>query len=804
MAGAALLLGLAADTARGQAIVWNGGGTNANWSTAGNWNSGAPSTTVGSTQALDFTGSTQTSNTMNNSYSVGSLTFDTGAGAFVVAFGGKILTLDGSAPEILSQSASLETLSSGTVAFSSASTIDVTGSGGLAFTSKLSGGSLVTKTGSGTLSLSGNASAFTGGFDVAGGILSVSTANTVLGTGTVTVASGASLVLTDGRNLATNLNLQGTGAGGIGAVESTGTGTATLSGAVTLSGDTTLDVTTSGSTLKMTGTAITGSGANLTFSGPGSFNISAPIETGSGGVTLNGSGTVTFSGANTYTGLTSVGSGALDLGGTSATIGGNLLINGTGTVLDKASGNLSSGTNLEVDDSGTFNLSGKSETVASLQGSSLGLATLALGGGTLTDTQSSTTAFDGAITGTGTLAFTGTGTLDVQGANTPFTGKVTVSSGVVNGSAMDAFGTGGTATASGTGAFQLQGGNTFDNKFSVASTGGTNSTGGIENVSGANTVTGTVTLTGDSRIQSDAGSLTLSGTVGIAGNSLSVGGAGDTAISGAVSGVAGSTLTKDGAGTLSLGGVSTAYAGTVALNAGTLAFTTSSIFKNNTVGVTFSSGTTLSLNGTTQSLSTLGGGGILSFGSGGSLTLGGIETLSGSMTGSGTLTLGSGATLTLGANFNDPNLNIVLAGGTLLLNGTTDTFGNLSITSNSVLDFKSPTPLSTQSILTVSGVSLSGTSQLSVTNWANMVNYFYSLASPGTQGSAPIDQIIFHGFTGANTMWNTNTSGPENENEITPVPEPRLYGALMGAFGIAAVLVVRGRRARPGIPAGRR
>ena len=46
----------------------------------------------------------------------------------------------------------------------------------------------------------------------------------------------------------------------------------------------------------------------------------------------------------------------------------------------------------------------------------------------------------------------------------------------------------------------------------------------------------------------------------------------------------------------------------------------------------------------------------------------------------------------------------------------------------SIVDFANPST----SVLTVNGVSLSGSSQLSVQNWANMVDYFYSNTSTGT------------------------------------------------------------------------
>jgi autotransporter-associated beta strand protein len=766
---------------RSQTLIWVGGGANFDWSTTGNWNSGVPSTTAGSTQALDFTGITGVSQTMNNSYSVGSLTFDSAAGAFAIALGSKILTIDGSAPEIVQQSANAEALSSGTLAFASNGVIDVTGAGTLSIGSKLSGTAGITVQGGGIVALSGAGTAYSGTITVATGTLQVSTSNTVLGTGSTTVDSGATLDITDGRNLSNALTLTGTGSGGGGALESDGSGTATVSGPITLGGATTVEATAG--TLKMSG-GVSGSGDSLTLDGSGSFTVSGAITTGSGGVTINSSGTTSLSGANTYTGLTTINAGTVDL---SAPINGDLTITG-GTVVDKASGQLASTTNLAIN-GGEFDLSNKTESIGSFSGSSGGTAVLALGSGTLTDSQASTTAFDGSITGTGTLAMQGTGTLDLTGSNTAFTGKVNVTSGTVNASAVDAAGSG-TVTVSSLGNFQVQGGVSLASKFTISNTGGASSNGAIENVSGSNTLSGALTVSGASRIQSDSGTLTFSGATGLSGNSLNVGGAGTTAFTGAITGTSASAITKDGTGTLSVGAANPSFAGTVTVSGGTLQTAVANAFKTSTA-ITFSAGTTLDLFNTSQSIGTLNGAGTVAFGSSGALTLNsGTDLLSGAFTGAGTLTLATGSTLTLGSNFSDANLNIVLAGGTLKLNGTSDTFGNLSITGSSTLDFANPST----SILTVNGVTLAGSTVLSVTNWANLVDYFYSATSPGTQGTAPIDQIAFTGFSGSATRWNSNPSGPDLGNEITPVPEVSSYGFVMVGLSLAALAGLRRRR----------
>jgi hypothetical protein len=95
----------------------------------------------------------------------------------------------------------------------------------------------------------------------------------------------------------------------------------------------------------------------------------------------------------------------------------------------------------------------------------------------------------------------------------------------------------------------------------------------------------------------------------------------------------------------------------------------------------------------------------------------------------------------------------------------------------------------------VSGVTLSAGAQLSVGDWTYGTDYFYSNSSPGTMGSAPINQIVFSGFSGNQTYWNTNTDGPENLHEIMPIPEPATYGAILAGVSLAGIILRRRRRA---------
>ncbi|HUL53843.1 MAG TPA: PEP-CTERM sorting domain-containing protein, partial [Opitutaceae bacterium] len=72
---------------------------------------------------------------------------------------------------------------------------------------------------------------------------------------------------------------------------------------------------------------------------------------------------------------------------------------------------------------------------------------------------------------------------------------------------------------------------------------------------------------------------------------------------------------------------------------------------------------------------------------------------------------------------------------------------------------------------------------LTVANWANAVDYFYALTNPGTTN---LGRIVFTGFSSSDTKWMSY------DNEITPVPEPSVYGAAL--LGLCTLTVWRRRR----------
>lgn len=393
---------------------------------------------------------------------------------------------------------------------------------------------------------------------------------------------------------------------------------------------------------------------------------------------------------------------------------------------------------------------------------------------------SGNTSIYGAIgTNAGTVTKDGTGTLVLAGDST-YQGVTSVTAGVVNVRHNNALGStlGGTTVSSGA-ALQLQDSITVGAEaLSLSGTGVAND-GALRNVGGNNVFGGAVTVaSANSRINSDTGNLSLTGAVAIGGNTLAVGGASNTTMSGQLSGAG--VLNKDGAGTLTLSGTANTFSGAVNVTSGALTMGAHNQLNSSALNLSVTSGATVNLVSYAQSIGTLAGAGLIDFGTSGQLTLASSSTFSGAFTGTGELIVGPGATLTLGANFTANNLIITLAGGTLNLNGNNHSFGGLNVTGDSILDFAASAD-STLNIGSLTFGSLSYT--LAVNGWTYSQDFFTTPTSPGTRYNPPLNQVVFAGWTGDNTIWQSW------DNQILPVPEPSTYGAiffglLLGWFGI--------------------
>lgn len=179
-------------------------------------------------------------------------------------------------------------------------------------------------------------------------------------------------------------------------------------------------------------------------------------------------------------------------------------------------------------------------------------------------------------------------------------------------------------------------------------------------------------------------------------------------------------------------------------------------------------------------------------------------TLNGSISGNGGLTKTGAGNLTLGANntytgptqisggsliFGNSNAiadssEIILSGGTLALNGNSDTVGSLTLNSNSTID------LGTGNVnLTFNGATYNG-GQLTVNNWN------------GSTGGGGSDQIRFTSAPSQvfldNVFWSDRniTGATMIGDEIVPVPEPSTVAGGIGLGLVVLFQLVRKFRSR--------
>jgi len=249
------------------------------------------------------------------------------------------------------------------------------GAGNTTLSNAIANGTTLSKSGNGTLTLSG-ASTFTGGVTLSAGTLNINVAGSAgvdgpLGNGGTFAINGgvidntsgsANVVLnvnpvTLGGNFAfstaagtalNNLTLPGAVSMAVNrTVTLNGAGTLTLSGLLTNTADSvrTLTVnngagTTSASLLSLGSYDLTGPGSTAArtdiINGTGNVTITGVVGNGvsaGSGLTYSGSGTLTLGGANTYTGPTAISSGKLQLTNTGALANSSGLTMANGTTL---------------------------------------------------------------------------------------------------------------------------------------------------------------------------------------------------------------------------------------------------------------------------------------------------------------------------------------------------------------------------------------------------------------------------------------------------------------------------------------
>ncbi len=494
-------------------------------------------------------------------------------------------------------------------------------------------------------------------------------ANYVLNDGSVTNANlGAGNLITNG-----TVAINGTSSATSVTIAS---GTTTLGSAERLADTATLTVS-SGASLVLGGaetvTTLLGSGS-VTTAPAAQFTVSdgtfSGTIAGDGGLTKVSSGSLTLSGANTYTGDTRVNAGALELTGSLA--GAPVFVASGATLVDR-SGGLADTTRLTLD--GTLDLYA-SESVADFSGAATGRVNLIDGGMT-----ASAGTFAGVIAGDSTefgLTKVSVGTLTLSGHST-FIGTARVAEGTLvltgdldtaavtvdSGATLDVVNAGLAAstvlTAEGavlvrsaesvytlrstgaTGVVSLLGGDlTVSNGDYAGAIAGTDPAHGLEKISvGELTLRGASTFVGETHVA--GGTLTLTGAGALASALVTIdagttlrdlsGGLADTATVVNRGTLDLGTLADDTIGTLvnsgTVNGTTTLTASTYALNSGSV------INANLGAGVVTANGT-VRLNGTVTAADVT----IAS----GTTTLGSAERLADTAT----ITVASGATLATG------------------------------------------------------------------------------------------------------------------------------------------------------------
>lgn len=653
----------------------------------------------------------------------------------------------------------------------------------------------LTKTGNGTLTLSGTASTYTGATTINGGVLSVAS----LANGGANSSIGASS--SDAGNLVLN---GGTlrHVGGLVGTDRLFTLTEN-GGTLDASGSGTLQLNNSGPI------AFTGSGARtLTLTGTSSAVFSAAIGNGSGGatgLTKTGTGLWVLFGANTFAGPVAVQQGALHLAST-----------GSGGA--NAAYTVSAGATLVIG-----NVSLMTVTLGSLAGDGVVTAgqslvsnphVLNVGGNGLSTTFSGVLRDSTEINSPGRLALTkvGTGTLALSGTNT-YTGGTNINDGRLDLNSSGALGTTGTISFNG-GTLRFTANNTTDYsaRFSAAagqqfridtnsqfvtlasnltSAGGSLNkiNSGTLNLTGANDFTGGVTITNGRLVLGNSNALGSSGPITFAGGTMVFTASNnldyssrftDTGTSPYSFDTGGQTVTlaseltgadkgliKGGTGTLILSGANNTYGQATQILNGTLRVTGQIV--NSAVTITGSSSTVAGTGRAGSSLTLTTGGAVAPGLSVGTLTVGPDAGVSASA-----LTFAGGGIY-----------NWEISGATGAAGTGYDTFsvnGGLTVTATSGSKF------------TINVLSIGAVADFNP-NIAHQWTLVQSTNASVTGFDPAKFNIVTSGFV-PNTMggmFGLMVSGGDLQMTFTPVPEPGAVLAVAFA-GLGLFRCVRARR----------
>ncbi|HEV6965660.1 autotransporter-associated beta strand repeat-containing protein [Roseateles sp.] len=238
--------------------------------------------------------------------------------------------------------------------FAPASGATIAGSGAIG-----TGANTLTHNGAGTTTLSG-ANTYTGATLISAGKL-VAASATALGTtaGGASVTSGATLALQGGITVgAEALTLNGTGLGGVGALENL-SGSNTYGGAITQASASTIGATAG--SLSLSGAISGGFGLTFVPASGAAITASGVIGTGANTLTHSGAGTTTLSAANTYSGATNVNAGTLVIGAANGVPAASVVTVASGATLSV--GNFAQSRTAAMTVNGTLNLGGASSNL---------------------------------------------------------------------------------------------------------------------------------------------------------------------------------------------------------------------------------------------------------------------------------------------------------------------------------------------------------------------------------------------------------------------------------------------------------
>lgn len=366
-----------------------------------------------------------------------------------------------------------------------------------AYSGALTGSGQIVKFGTAAWTISGNNSAFTGGFRVSAGTLIASTSASVLGAaanGATVVDSGATLqVAALISKSGQPLTFSGSGVGSVGAVRAvSGTQSYTASNFVLGANNTRIAVDAGTLTLTSAG-AMTGTGFTLLKEGAGELALNFAGATSSyGSLTVN-SGTVTINADIAATGNSLLGTGTPVLSGAGATLKSS---SASAVALNRSVTLTSDSPAFESASTGAFTV-----TAISYSGANAKALTFK-GTNTAANTFSGALADNGAATVS--VVKSGAGSWTLSGALT-YTGTTSISAGTLSLGAADRTLTGGVAISGGTlamgnnsntitAAVTMTGGTVTGTLASTTTVSVTSGTGKLSPAAGGNTYTGATSI----------------------------------------------------------------------------------------------------------------------------------------------------------------------------------------------------------------------------------------------------------------------------------------------------------------------